>query len=63
MITLTFVSMGTFLLSTSTCLTIKLVVAPRIQDAVVVGLLEGEPLAVLNFVALFNAFLEGGNGK
>ena len=57
------VSMGTFLLPSSTSLTVKLVVAPLIQDAVIIGLLEGKPLAVLNLVALFNAFLEGGNGK
>ena len=63
MITLTFVSMGTFLLPSSTSLTVKLVVALLVEDAVIIGLLEGKPLAVLNLVALFNAFLEGGNGK
>ena len=57
------VSMGTFLLPGSTSLTVKLIVAPLIQDAVVVGLLQGEPLAVLHLVALFDAFLEGGDGK
>ena len=55
--------MGTFLLPGSTSLTVKLIVAPLIQDAVVVGLLQGEPLAVLHLVALFDAFLEGGDGK
>ena len=57
------VSMGTFLLPSSTSLTVKLVVAPLIQDAVIIGLLEGKPLAVLDLIALFNAFLKGGNGK
>ena len=55
--------MGTFLLPSSTSLTVKLVVAPLIQDAVIIGLLEGKPLAILKLIALFNAFLEGGNGK
>ena len=57
------VSMGTFLLPSSTSLTVKLVVAPLIQDAVIIGLLEGKPLAILKLIALFNAFLKGGNGK
>ena len=55
--------MGTFLLPSSTSLTVKLVIALLVEDAVIIGLLEGKPLAVLNLVALFNAFLEGGNGK
>ena len=55
--------MGTFLLSASTCLTVKLVVALLIEDAVIICLLESEPLAVLNVIALFNAELKGFNGK
>ena len=55
--------MGTFLLSTCTCLAIKLVIALLIEDAVIVGLLEGEPLAVLHLIALQDAFLKRGDGK
>ena len=55
--------MGAFLLSTGTCLAVKLVVALLIEDAVIICLLEGEPLAVLNVIALFNAELKGFNGK
>ena len=55
--------MGTFLLPSSTSLTVKLVVALLVEDAVIIGLLEGEPLAVLMPVTLFNAFLKGGDGK
>ena len=57
------VSMGTFLLPSSTSLTVKLVVALLVEDAVIIGLLEGKPLAILKLIALFNAFLKGGNGK
>ena len=57
------VSMGTFLLPSSTSLTVKLVIALLVEDAVIIGLLEGKPLAVLDLIALFNAFLEGGNSK
>ena len=60
---LALVPMGTFLLSASTSLTVKLVVAFLIEDAVIICLLEGEPLAVLNVIALFNAELKGFNGK
>ena len=55
--------MSTVLLPSCACLTVKLVIALFIKNAVIIGLLQGEPLAVLNLVALFNAFLEGGNGK
>ena len=55
--------MCTFLLPSSTSFTVKLVITLLVEDAVIIGLLEGKPLAVLNLVALFNAFLEGGNGK
>ena len=57
------VSMGTFLLPGSTSLTVKLVIALLVEDAVIIGLLEGKPLAVLDLIALFNAFLKGGDGK
>ena len=59
----TFVAIGTFLLSAGTCLAVKLVIAFFIEDAVIVGLLKGEPLAILNIIALLYAFLEGGDGK
>ena len=59
----TFVSIGTLLLSASTSLAVKLVVALLVEDAVIIGLLEGKPLAVLDLIALFNAFRKGGNGK
>ena len=55
--------MGTFLLSSCTGLAIKLVIALLIEDAVIIGLLKGEPLAILNIIALLYAFLEGGDGK
>ena len=55
--------MGTFLLSTCTGLAIKLVIALLIEDAVIVSLLEGEPLAVLHFIALKDAFFKRWDGK
>ena len=55
--------MGTFLLSASTSLAVKLVIALLIEDAVIIGLLKGEPQAVLHLIALRNAFLESGDGK
>ena len=55
--------MCTFLLPSSTSLAVKLVVAPLIQDAVIIGLLEGKPLAVLNLITFLDAFLKGGDGK
>ena len=58
-----FVTIGAFLLSGSASLTVKLVVALLVEDAVIIGLLEGKPLAVLYLIALFNAFLKGGDGK
>ena len=60
---LTLVSMGTFLLSASTCLTIKLVITNLIENAVIISLLKGEPLAVHNLIAFFNTFLKSCNGK
>ena len=55
--------MGTFLLPSSTSLTVKLVVALLVEDAVIIGLLEGKPLAVLNLITFLDAFLKGGDGK
>ena len=55
--------MCTFLLPSSTSLTVKLVIALLIEDAVIIGLLEGKPLAVLDLITLFDAFLKGGDGK
>ena len=55
--------MGTFLLSASTSLAVKLVIALLVEDTVIIGLFKGEPLAVLHLIALFNAFLKGGDGK
>ena len=60
---LTFVSVGTFLLSGSASLAIKLIFALLVENAVIVFLLKGKPLAVLYLIALFNAFLKGGDGK
>ena len=51
--------MGTVLLPGRACLTVKLVIALFIKNAVIVGLLEGEPLAVLVVIAFLNAFLQG----
>ena len=55
--------MGTFLLPSSTSLTVKLVVALLVEDAVIIGLLEGKPLAVLNLITFLDAFLKTGDGK
>ena len=60
---LTFVSVGTFLLSSSASLAVKLIFALLVENAVIVFLLKGKPLAVLYLIALFNAFLKGGDGK
>ena len=60
---LTFVSIAAFLLSGSAGLAVKLVVALLVENAVIVLLLKGEPLAILDVVALFNACLKGGNGE
>ena len=60
---LTFVPMGTFLLSASTCLTIKLVITLLIENAVIISLLKGEPLAVHNLIAFFNTFLKSCYGE
>ena len=59
----TFVAIGTFLLSAGTCLAVKLIIAFFIEDAVIIGLLKGEPLAILNIIALLYAFLKGDDGK
>ena len=55
--------MGTFLLSTCTCLAIKLVIALLIENAVIIGLLKGKPLAVLHLIALKDALFQRGDGK
>ena len=55
--------MSTLLLSCSAGLTVKLVIALFIEDAVIIGLLKGKPLAVLHLIALRNAFLKSGDGK
>ena len=60
---LTFVPIGAFLLSGSASLAVKLVVALLVENAVIVFLLKGEPFAIHDLVALFNAFLEGGDGE
>ena len=60
---LTLISISTLLLSCSAGLAVKLVIALLIEDAVIVGLLEGEPLAVLHLIALKNAFFKCGDGK
>ena len=57
------ISVGTFLLSGSASLAVKLVVALFVENAVIIFLLKGEPLAILDVVALFNACLEGGDGE
>ena len=53
--------MGTFLLPTSTSITVKLVLALLVEDAVIIILLKCEPLAVHMVVAFLNAFLQGSN--
>ena len=58
-----FVTIGAFLLSGSASLAVKLVVALFVENAVIIFLLKGEPLAILDVVALINACLEGGDGK
>ena len=60
---LTLISISTLPFSCSTGLTVKLVIALLIEDAVIIGLLKGEPQAVLHLIALRNAFLESGDGK
>ena len=62
-LSITFKSIGTFGLSGSTSLAVKLVIALLIEDAVIIGLLKGEPSAVLGLAAFFYAALKGGNGK
>ena len=60
---LTLISIGTLLFPCGTGLAVKLAVAFLVEDAVIVGLLKGEPLAVLHLIALQNAFLKRGDGK
>ena len=55
--------MGTVSLPSCACLAVKAVVALLIEDAVVVVLLQGEPLAIWVGVALLNASLQGGDVK
>ena len=62
-LSITFKSIGTFGLSGSTSLAVKLVIALLIEDAVIIGLLKGEPRAVLYLATFFYAALKGGNGK
>ena len=62
-LSITFKSIGTFGLSSSTRLAVKLVIALLIEDAVIIGLLKGEPRAVLYLATFFYAALKGGNGK
>ena len=56
------ISHGTLLLPRFASITIKLVVALFIENAVVIALLEGKPLAVLVAAAFFNAFLKRSDG-
>ena len=56
------ISHGTLLLPRFASITIKLVVALLIENAVIIALLEGKPLAVYVAVAFLNAFLEGIDG-
>ena len=54
--------MGTVFLPGCACLTVKLVIALFVNNAVIVGLFKGEPLAVLMLIAFLNAFLQRSNG-
>ena len=49
--------MGTVPRPGCTCLAVKLVITLFVKYAVVMGLLEGKPLAVPDVVAHLNAFL------
>ena len=51
--------MSTVLLPSRACLTVKLVIALFVKNAVIEGLLDGEPLAVQVGIALLYAFLQG----
>ena len=53
------ISMSTVPLPSCACLTVKLVIALFVKNAVIEGLLEGEPLAVQVGIALLYAFLQG----
>ena len=53
--------MGTVPFPSSACLAVKAVVALLVEDAVVVVLLQGEPLAVRVGVAFLNASLQSGD--
>jgi len=59
----TLISISTLLLSCSAGLAVKLVVTFLIEDAVIIGLLEGEPLTVLHLIALKDAFFKRGDSK
>ena len=56
---LAMITMGTVPLPSCACLTVKLVIALFVKNAVIEGLLEGEPLAVQVGIALLYAFLQG----
>ena len=56
------ISTSTVPLPSCACLAEKVVIAIFIKDAVIVVLLEGEPLAVRVAIALLNASLQGGDG-
>ena len=52
---LAMISMGTIPFPSCTCLAVKAVVALLVEDAVIVVLLQGEPLAIWVSVAFLNA--------
>ena len=56
------ISHGTLLLPCFASITIKLVVARFIENAVMIALLEGKPLAVYVAITFLNALLEGSDG-
>ena len=53
--------MGTVPFPSSACLAVKAVVALLVEDAVIVVLLQGEPLAIWVGVAFLNATLQSGD--
>ena len=60
---ITLISISTLLLSRSAGLAIERFIALLIEDAVVIVLLKGKPLAVFHLIALCNAILKCGDGK
>ena len=56
------ISHGTLPLPSRASIAIKLVVALFIENAVIVALLEGKPLAVYVAITFLNAFFEGIDG-